>query len=196
MAQERVPIDGLLAELESRLQLMTDDNYYEELGVEPGASRDEIRDAHQARVADLEAAREKKGVTDTQLQQNREEVARVRKAWNVLSDPVPARSLRPEDRGAAPRTRSSSSTTTTPSTSRSNEVAAHRLAQVHGAAAPEGCGGQGRTGQERQAIRPPDVAAPEPDARRSPGAAARREPPRVAWRCSSTSPSSSSSSSV
>jgi hypothetical protein len=63
------------------------DNYYEELGVEPGASRDEIRDAHQARIADLEKAREKKGVTDTQLQQNRDAVARVRKAWNVLSDP-------------------------------------------------------------------------------------------------------------
>jgi RDD family len=63
------------------------ENHYEELGVETGASRDEIRDAHWARVADLEAAREKKGVTEAQLQQNREAVARVRKAWNVLSDP-------------------------------------------------------------------------------------------------------------
>jgi uncharacterized RDD family membrane protein YckC len=66
---------------------MTDDNYYEQLGVEPDASRDEIRDAHRARVADLEAAREKKGISDSQLQQNRDEVARVRAAWNVLSDP-------------------------------------------------------------------------------------------------------------
>jgi curved DNA-binding protein CbpA len=66
---------------------MSDENYYEELGVEPSASRDEIRDAHRARVADLEAAREKKGVSDSQLQQNREEVAKVRAAWNVLSDP-------------------------------------------------------------------------------------------------------------
>ena len=63
------------------------DNYYEELGVEPGASRDELREAHRQRVADLEAAREKKGVTDKQLQANRDEVARVRAAWNVLSDP-------------------------------------------------------------------------------------------------------------
>ena len=63
------------------------DNYYEELGVEPGATRDEIRDAHRQRVADLEAAREKKGVTGSQLQANREQVARVRAAWNVLSDP-------------------------------------------------------------------------------------------------------------
>ena len=43
---------------------MSDDNYYEELGVEPGASRDELRDAYRQRVADLEAAREKKGVSD------------------------------------------------------------------------------------------------------------------------------------
>ena len=38
-------------------------------------------------VADLEAAREKKNVSDSQLQANRDEVARVRAAWNVLSDP-------------------------------------------------------------------------------------------------------------
>ena len=63
------------------------ESYYEELGVEPSATRDEIRDAHRERVADLEAAREKKGVTDAQLQANREAVARVRAAWNVLSDP-------------------------------------------------------------------------------------------------------------
>jgi len=63
------------------------DNYYEELGVEPGASRDELRDAHRQRVADLEAAREKKNVSESQLQANRDEVARVRAAWNVLSDP-------------------------------------------------------------------------------------------------------------
>jgi curved DNA-binding protein CbpA len=63
------------------------DNYYDELGVERGASRDEIREAHRQRVADLEAARDKKGVTDAQLQANRDAVARVRTAWNVLSDP-------------------------------------------------------------------------------------------------------------
>jgi uncharacterized RDD family membrane protein YckC/curved DNA-binding protein CbpA len=63
------------------------DNYYEELGVEPTASRDELREAHRQRVADLEAAREKKGVNEAQLQANRDETARVRAAWNVLSDP-------------------------------------------------------------------------------------------------------------
>jgi uncharacterized RDD family membrane protein YckC len=63
------------------------DNYYGDLGVEPGASRDELREAHRRRVADLEAAREKKGVTESQLEANRDEVARVRAAWNVLSDP-------------------------------------------------------------------------------------------------------------
>jgi uncharacterized RDD family membrane protein YckC len=63
------------------------DNYYDELGVEPGASRDELREAHRQRVADLEAARERKNVSESQLQANRDEVARVRAAWNVLSDP-------------------------------------------------------------------------------------------------------------
>jgi curved DNA-binding protein CbpA len=66
---------------------MSDENYYEELGVEPGASRDELREAHRQRVSDLEAAREKKGISESQLQANRDEVARVRAAWNVLSDP-------------------------------------------------------------------------------------------------------------
>lgn len=65
---------------------MTD--HYEELGVEPTASKDDIREAHRARLADLEAARERKGVTEAQLQANREEAARVRGAWNVLSDPM------------------------------------------------------------------------------------------------------------
>ena len=63
-------------------------DHYEELGVEPTASKDDIRDAHRARLAELEAARERKGVTDSQLQANREEAARVRSAWNVLSDPM------------------------------------------------------------------------------------------------------------
>ena len=63
-------------------------DHYEELGVEPTASKDDIRDAHRARLAELEATRERKGVTDSQLQANREEAARVRGAWNVLSDPM------------------------------------------------------------------------------------------------------------
>ena len=63
------------------------ENYYELLGVDPSASRDELRDAYRARIDDLTAARERKGVTESQLQGNREEVARVRSAWNVLSDP-------------------------------------------------------------------------------------------------------------
>jgi uncharacterized RDD family membrane protein YckC len=66
---------------------MSEENYYEELGVEPGASRDELREAHRERVSELEAARERKGVTESQLQANRDAVARVRAAWNVLSDP-------------------------------------------------------------------------------------------------------------
>ena len=66
---------------------MTDDSYYEMLGVEPGASRDDLRAAYRSRVEKLEAAREGKGVTESSLQANRDETARVRSAWNVLSDP-------------------------------------------------------------------------------------------------------------
>jgi curved DNA-binding protein CbpA len=64
-----------------------DDTYYDELGVDPNASRDELKAAYQERISELEAARGGKGVTDAQLQRNREEVARVRAAWNVLADP-------------------------------------------------------------------------------------------------------------
>jgi uncharacterized RDD family membrane protein YckC len=66
---------------------MTDESYYDELGVTPQASRDELKAAYQERIAELEAARDKKGVSDAQLQGNREQVARVRAAWNVLADP-------------------------------------------------------------------------------------------------------------
>jgi uncharacterized RDD family membrane protein YckC len=64
-----------------------DDTFYEALGANPEASRDELRAAYRDRIAELEAAREGKGVTEAQLQQNRQDVARVRAAWNVLSDP-------------------------------------------------------------------------------------------------------------
>jgi uncharacterized RDD family membrane protein YckC len=66
---------------------MTDDSHYETLGVEPDASRDELRAAYRSRVENLESAREGKGVTESSLQANRDETARVRAAWNVLSDP-------------------------------------------------------------------------------------------------------------
>jgi uncharacterized RDD family membrane protein YckC len=66
---------------------MTDDNHYDTLGVEPGATRDELRSAYRERVERLESAREGKGVTEASLQANRAETAKVRAAWNVLSDP-------------------------------------------------------------------------------------------------------------
>jgi curved DNA-binding protein CbpA len=67
---------------------MSDDSsYYDELGVSPQASRDELKAAYQERISELEAARDRKGVSDAQLQGNREQVARVRAAWNVLADP-------------------------------------------------------------------------------------------------------------
>jgi uncharacterized RDD family membrane protein YckC len=66
---------------------MSDYSYYDDLGVSPQASRDELKAAYQERIAALEAAREKKGVSAAQLQGNRQEAARVRAAWNVLADP-------------------------------------------------------------------------------------------------------------
>jgi uncharacterized RDD family membrane protein YckC len=67
---------------------MSDDaNYYDALGADPDASRDELRAAYRDRISELEAARERKGATEAQLQQNRRDVAAVRAAWNVLSDP-------------------------------------------------------------------------------------------------------------
>ena len=80
---------------------MTDDySYYEDLGVSPQASRDELKAAYQERISALEAAREKKGVSASQLQGNRQEAARVRAAWNVLADPF-QRSRYDERIGAA-----------------------------------------------------------------------------------------------
>jgi hypothetical protein len=64
-----------------------DDTYYDTLGVSPDASRDELRAAYRSRVEELEAARGAKNFSDSALQANREETARVRAAWNVLSDP-------------------------------------------------------------------------------------------------------------
>jgi hypothetical protein len=64
-----------------------DDTYYETLGVEPDATRDELRTAYRSRVEELEAARTAKNFSDSALQANREETKRVRAAWNVLSDP-------------------------------------------------------------------------------------------------------------
>jgi uncharacterized RDD family membrane protein YckC len=67
--------------------VIVSENHYDVLGVDPAASRDELREAYRARVDELTAAREKKGVSERQLQDNREDVAKVRTAWNVLSDP-------------------------------------------------------------------------------------------------------------
>ncbi|MCU1428077.1 MAG: DnaJ-like protein [Actinomycetia bacterium] len=54
------------------------DDYYELLGVDPGAGTDEIRDKYRQRRSDIDA----KG-TDA----SRSESAELNRAWNVLSDP-------------------------------------------------------------------------------------------------------------
>jgi uncharacterized RDD family membrane protein YckC len=58
------------------------DTHYEILGVQPDASRDEIRDAYRARVSELDPESWKGDASE-----RRERAASVNKAWNVLSDP-------------------------------------------------------------------------------------------------------------
>jgi curved DNA-binding protein CbpA len=66
---------------------MSDDTHYDVLGVGAEAPRDEIRAAYRAKVDALREAREAKGVSSSKLAENRESVARLNTAWNVLSDP-------------------------------------------------------------------------------------------------------------
>jgi uncharacterized RDD family membrane protein YckC len=72
---------------------MSDDlTHYELLEVDPDAPKDEIRTAYQAKLANVRAARDKEEETkkpsETVIRAAREEEARLRAAWQVLSDPV------------------------------------------------------------------------------------------------------------
>ncbi len=74
---------------------MTDDattTHYELLGVEPDAPKDDIRAAYQAKLANVRAARTKeedtKRPSEEVLRTARDEEAKLRSAWQVLSDPV------------------------------------------------------------------------------------------------------------
>jgi uncharacterized RDD family membrane protein YckC len=67
-------------------------NHYEVLGVDPNASKDEIRDAYRERlseaqnaVTDAETAKRPEG---SKIAAARAEEAEIRSAWQVLSDPV------------------------------------------------------------------------------------------------------------
>jgi uncharacterized RDD family membrane protein YckC len=69
-----------------------DESNYDVLGVEPSASKDEIRDAYRERLAAAQAdvTREEtaKRPAGSAIAAARAEEARVRAAWQVLSDPV------------------------------------------------------------------------------------------------------------
>ncbi len=72
---------------------MSDDlTHYELLEVDPDAPKDEIRTAYQAKLANVRAARDKEEETkkpsEAIIRAAREEEARLRAAWQVLSDPV------------------------------------------------------------------------------------------------------------
>jgi uncharacterized RDD family membrane protein YckC len=62
------------------------ETHYELLGVEPDATKDEIRSAYRERLEDLRAKVEK-GRSDQARNGARDETARLNAAWQVLSDP-------------------------------------------------------------------------------------------------------------
>lgn len=62
------------------------ESHYELLGVEPGASKDEIRAAYRERLEDVRGKVEK-GRSDQVRDGARAETARLNAAWQVLSDP-------------------------------------------------------------------------------------------------------------
>jgi len=69
-----------------------DRTHYEVLGVDRRASKEKVREAYRERLNDSQAeqirAMESKRPSDDEIASARHEVARVREAWQVLSDPV------------------------------------------------------------------------------------------------------------
>jgi uncharacterized RDD family membrane protein YckC/DnaJ-domain-containing protein 1 len=63
------------------------ESHYDRLGVEAGASKDEIRSAYRERLEELKGKVEK-GRSDHARDGAREETARLNAAWQVLADPV------------------------------------------------------------------------------------------------------------
>jgi uncharacterized RDD family membrane protein YckC len=69
-----------------------EESHYDVLGVEPSATKDEIRDAYRERLADAQAevteAETAKRPEGSKIAAARAEESRVRNAWQVLSDPM------------------------------------------------------------------------------------------------------------
>jgi len=69
-----------------------DESNYDVLGVEPSASKDEIREAYRERLtaaqADVTTAETAKRPDSAAIAKARDEEARVRSAWQILSDPA------------------------------------------------------------------------------------------------------------
>jgi uncharacterized RDD family membrane protein YckC len=72
--------------------MSSDDTHYELLGVDADAPKDDIRAAYQDKLANVRAARTKeegtKRPSEEVLRTARDEEARLRSAWQVLSDPI------------------------------------------------------------------------------------------------------------
>jgi curved DNA-binding protein CbpA len=67
-------------------------DYYELIGVEPDAPKEEIRSAYRDRVERLkDPGTGKRAPSEAQLEANRDEIAELNRAWSILSDPVQRR---------------------------------------------------------------------------------------------------------
>jgi len=68
-----------------------DQTHYDVLGVDPGAGKEDIRSAYQERLDDVQAERTRemagKRPDEAVIARGRDEEARLRSAWGVLSDP-------------------------------------------------------------------------------------------------------------
>ena len=81
------------------------ESHYELLGVEPDASKDEIRSAYRGRLEELRG-KVAKGRSDQVRNGAREETARLNAAWQVLSDPFQRERYDTELTGGSDRTES------------------------------------------------------------------------------------------
>ena len=105
---------------------MVDDGqtHYEVLGVDPGAGKDDIKAAYQERLDDVQAERTRemagKRPDEAVIARGRDEEARLRSAWGVLSDPY--QRGRYDASVGVPDTEAQTPPTPTPTTTRTSSL--------------------------------------------------------------------------